>query len=913
MAVDLVGRSELLDEIWRLLREGPRVVCITGEPGVGKSSVLGEVAARARADSWSVLAARGRPSERSLSYAGAVDLLRTDELELDPGLRSRAEELVETLVGRGDERVTDALSLRLDIAAWLRDLAGRAPVLVLVDDQQWLDDSSWSVLSFVANRLAGSRVSFLVATRDAAGAEGLEDLPALAIAPLDLDGSMTLLEGLGIRLDPVVRTVIVERAQGNPLALREFARTTGSSLTPSGSSDPLDVPPRVEAAFAAELPGLPPSTRAALLLAAAGASDIGVLERVLGVDGVGDLEPAEAVGLVSVVDGHVRFRHPLVRSTIYTRASARERVRAHRDLADAYVDDPARRVWHRAGASLRADEGIAGELMATAFDARDRGAHSEAARAMLRAAELSPSRVDRESRMLEALMMLGHTGHVARLQAISERIREESDDPTVRARAAHQAAYAMAQTMRQSAALDALEGSLEEMLSADADAGWAALTTLASLSYQTGKGSERVRGWYDRFAREAPATPGPMVEMTRAARTWIEVALAPLSRPPELVARVRDTPPLDLEIPMDLLAAQEVMLGAAAWLLDETEVASRRLEKGAALMRRSIGPVNLAQTLMALGQVQFDRGAFAEAADTARELIDLAEARSLVFYRLVGRELLARVTAVVGSPEAARVEAEAILRALDVDECAALEANLIVTLARAAFAAGDLAGSARHARALFRADGRPLHPHVCLRALGEVAQVAVRAGERDAVAVIVERARARLEGTADVRFELILQRALAALAEGDEAEAFHAMATSHPQAATWPFELAHAELGYGTWLRRQRRPAQARDHLATARDAYARLGVHAWAAVAEAELRAAGVAQAEAAPASLDDLTPQERQIVLLAGRGLTNREIGKQLFLSPRTVSTHLYHAFPKLGVTSRAQLRGLLDPSGD
>ncbi|MFC6342372.1 helix-turn-helix transcriptional regulator, partial [Nocardioides hankookensis] len=90
-------------------------------------------------------------------------------------------------------------------------------------------------------------------------------------------------------------------------------------------------------------------------------------------------------------------------------------------------------------------------------------------------------------------------------------------------------------------------------------------------------------------------------------------------------------------------------------------------------------------------------------------------------------------------------------------------------------------------------------------------------------------------------------------------------------------------------------------------------GAHAWAAVAEAELRAAGVAQAAMAPADLDDLTPQERQIVLMAGRGLTNREIGKQLFLSPRTVSTHLYHAFPKLGVTSRAQLRDLLDrPAG-
>ncbi|MFC6344598.1 ATP-binding protein, partial [Nocardioides hankookensis] len=123
MAVDLVGRSALLDEIWHLLREGPRVVCVTGEPGVGKSSVLGEVAARARTDGWSVLAVRGRPSEQSLSYAGVVDLLRAAELELDPVLRSRAEGLVDALVGHGADRAADALSLRLDVGAWLRDLA----------------------------------------------------------------------------------------------------------------------------------------------------------------------------------------------------------------------------------------------------------------------------------------------------------------------------------------------------------------------------------------------------------------------------------------------------------------------------------------------------------------------------------------------------------------------------------------------------------------------------------------------------------------------------------------------------------------------------------------------------------------------------------------------------------------------
>lgn len=917
----LVGRDGDIGDAWRLLSVGSRTVCVTGDPGAGKSALLAAAVELAGGVDWQVVTLRGRPSEQMLPFAGVADLLSGRELSVTQPLRDRADTLTAELLGRQGSGSTPALALRLAVLRWLIDVAGGRPLLVVVDDQQWLDDSSWSVLSFVANRMVATPLACLVATRSIGTATGLEDMPTVVIPPLDLEQAGALLDSLDVRLDPVLRSSILRRASGNPLALREFARAPRSVST-AALSDSASVPPRVEAAFAAELPLLPDATRGALLLAAAGGTDIQILGRVLSPGSLAaDLKPAETTGLVSVRQGRIRFRHPLARSTVYDLATTAERITAHRSLANAYSDDRERRTWHRAAATVGPDEGMAAELVATADGARERGALAEAAQALIRAAELSPSRTDSDDRMLEALAMLSGAGRFARLLALSERIRSDSDNPAIRARAAHQVAYAMAQSQRQSRALDALEGALEELLSADVDAGWASLTTLASLSYQTGNAADRVRVWYDRYTDEATPAPGALAELTKAAQAWVETALAPLSRPAALVTLVRDSPPLDLELPPVAVASHEMLLGATAWLLDEPETAGRRLQKAKEMMQGVAGSGQLSQTLMALGQVQFDVGGFADTLDTARSLIDLSEAEHLAFYRLAGRELLARATAAVGDPDTARTQAEGVLYALEIGECAAMEANLRVTLARAAFAAGDPRTSYRYLHSLFDPDGKPLHPHVCYRALGDLASSAVRVGQQGTAVAIIDKARSHLDGTGDARFVVILQRALALLTDGDEAEAYFELVTGNAGAQRWPFELAQAQLEYGAWLRRRRRTTQARDHLATARETFARIGAWAWTEMAETELRAAGVAHrgpgsgltgAGLTGAGLTgavQLTAQERQIVQLAAEGLTNREIGKRLFLSPRTVSTHLYHAFPKLGVTSRAQLRDLVD----
>ena len=337
--------------------------------------------------------------------------------------------------------------------------------------------------------------------------------------------------------DSIVQIEVLERASGNPLALRELARVAGTRTAASTGAETWVVPPRVEAAFAAELPLLPEETRGVLLLAAAGGTDLSVLSRAHGPHALaGDLAPAEAAGLVSVVGGRVRFRHPLVQETVYASVSAHERMAAHRCLAEVYDDDPERRIWHRSAAAVHPDEEIAAGLVAAAEVAGGRGAFAEAADALLRAAELSPSKVDRDGRMLQAITMLAQTGHIARIGALSERIRRETTDPGVRAEAGHQLAYVMTQSMRQGAAMDALEPSR-----------WRELPR---------RGRRRRLGLVDQ-PRVVPTRPDgihspgaergttatPVTRKPHRSRTpsslappqgWIEASLAPLSRPAEL-------------------------------------------------------------------------------------------------------------------------------------------------------------------------------------------------------------------------------------------------------------------------------------------------------------------------------------------------------------------------------------------
>jgi len=901
----LVGRLQELSRVREALDRGARTVVVLGPAGAGKSTVLSEVAGAAAAGGRLVVWLQGRATEQGVAFACLLDLVATavatqsaDCLALAAAVRARIAPAPAAPPVR-----EDPLRLRLDVKELLERAAAQQDLLVVVDDAQWVDAGSRAVLSFVANRVSGTPVSFAFSWRGDSVPDELTRQPSVPLPPLDLAQAVELVRLWGPTLNATVRADIVRRAAGNPLALVEFART---SATASASV----VPASVAAAFAAELPTFGPRTRRVLLMAAAGADDVGVLGGVVGPGALAEaLEPAERSGLVRVRAQRVQFRHPLARSTVYDVATTAERLIVHEGLAEAYADDRERSVWHRAAATLGPDDELAAALAAIAEEAGRRGAYSEASGALLRAAELTADKTSREQRLLDGVSYMSSAGFVDRLVPLAQRLRMETDDPRLRARAGHRLAYALAHSVRPAAALDALEQALDELLALDeALDGWSSLTTLASLSYQTGQFADRVSVWLRRYAEEVSPPPAPFDRITAASEAWVRMAMAPLSRPGSLVQLVREAPPSGGDPPTDLAVPEEMTLGAAAWLLNEHDVALRRLTKAVDLMRRGINPMGLLQTLGCLAQVQFDLGLYAEADASGGLMVDVAEAESLPRDRAVGLELRARAAAIRGDTDWAQRTATQLLVEEGVSERVLHEAQLRGTLYYVHFTRRDYQAGYRQLRSLFGVNGTPFHRHAAYRVLGDLVSVAVRVGEADAVRPMVATAEREFGNSTDVRLQMILCRAKALLSE-DEAEALFQQALTNADGAQWPLEWANIHLDYGSWLRRRRRTSEARHRLWTALEIFTRLEASAWRSLTETELRAAGVGAAEDTVSGWSELTAQEREVVELAAAGRTNREIGAVLFLSPRTVSGHLYHAFPKLGVTARAQLRDVVE----
>lgn len=909
---ELVGRDTELSTVGDRLSAGRRVVTVLGVAGAGKTSVLTAAAQAATDGGWVVLRVQGRPTETRIGFAVLLDLLDS-EVEADPGTTALAAALREHVVGGAAGRTPDPLWVRRTLHQWLLGLAQERDLLVLVDDVQWVDAASWSVLAFVANRLRPTQVSFLLASRGDTSPVGLDDQPVVHLPPLALPEAALLLERSGPSLDPLVRASVMERAAGNPLALLELGRSSASVAVGSPMSVHHSVPASVEAAFAADLSSLPASTRRLLLLVAAGCDDLVMLSRAAEPSGgvVGALEPAERAGLVRVLGKQVQFRHPLIGSTVQALASAAGRREAHAVLAEVYADDEDRRVWHRAAATDSLDDDVAASLVASADRLWMRGAQQEASDAMVRAAELTVDRDLRDERILAAVSMSPAVGHVHTMAMLGDHLRSRSTHPLVRARAAQLHAYALAQTMDQSSARDLLEQALGEVIELDHESGWASLTTLATLTYRTGRGRDVLAHWLDRY--EA-ITPHDIDEqpLNAAARAWIVAALEPMAGSADLhrlLATAPDRPAGDL--PPQTLVAYDTLLGGTAWLLDQHQTGLRRLARASELAQRSGASQQVAQPVMALGQVQFDLGMYDDADRSGRLLVDIGEAQGLSYYRTVGRELRARVAAVRGDARGALDELDSLAAGIEPGQTASLGASVAVGRAHALVALLDHEGAYLALRSLFGDDGAPRHPHLSYLALGDLVAAAVRVGRVSDVTSVVRSVERQLSDHPGDRMARVLARARAQLADDADAGAMFELAVSERGAPTWPFEWGNAQLEHGVWLRRQRRSTDAQRALHEARQIFAWLGATAWVAAAEAELRAAGVRLEDAGGRSSgwEHLTAQEREIVLLAATGLSNKQIGQTLFLSPRTVGAHLYHAFPKLGVTSRTQLRDVVD----
>lgn len=620
-------------------------------------------------------------------------------------------------------------------------------------------------------------------------------------------------------------------------------------------------------------------------------------------DGAEVWRPAERAGLVRLDSAEVRFRHPLVRSAVYQTAPFAARRQAHLALAEVLEGHPDRRVWHLAAATLTPDEDIAAGLVDTADRARRRGGYHAAAVALERAAELSPLAQDRARRLVDAAETAMFAGRPRRVDALAAKAAAATDDPELLAAAATLAGWALAVTSRHAACLDILLPLAESRAGASPDRAVAALSAAAHVVYNAG--DETSRQATLRIATSA----GPAG--TDAQRLWTSVACDPFADREERVSLLRRAT-AGPERPLPDM----VLLGGTAWVLDETDTAITLLGGALNHLRRTTTAGTNATVAQALATAQFDTGAWESADALAQDASRTAAEDGLEVAAAAAGCVTALLRVSQGDAVGARSALARAVTGFELSRSRGLAVRARLVLGAAAALEGHHIPAYEQLRGLFTAgpEPRPLHYHLSYYGMADLATAAVRANRGDDARRILASTEETLSGRVSARLAALLNRARAALSDPPEAEPHFLAALADPAGEQWPFERARARLEYAQWLRRRRRTGDARQELVRALAVFQQVGAHPWAADAIAELRACGVTTPAGAQqdVKVGELTAQQLRIVRLAAEGLTNREIGERMLLSPRTVGFHLYQAFPKLGVTTRGQLRGALDGLG-
>ncbi|MEI5101790.1 AAA family ATPase [Streptomyces sp. PmtG] len=904
----IVGRDAELARLSRVLDPAAAdpVLMLVGDMGAGKSALLERAARRAEADGARVLRAEGSASESCLAYAALHQLLRPvpDEVDALPGKQRAA---VHGAFGTGPGTSgPDLMLLGVAVLGVLSALGEHRPVLVVLDDAQWCDRASLDVLSFVVRRLAGEPVAVLIGVRGDDRLPGFDrHVPTLTLGPLAEDAAHQLLDRQPTIPTGRTRAQILDQAGGNPLALVELARaatahtaaTAHHAVVEPVPAGPLPLTDHLERLFATRLNGLPAPTGRALLLLAAMDSADPMTAVAAGLPGADDTVwlPAERAGLVRRTSGDVRFRHPLARSAVYHAAPPAARRAAHRALAATLRDEPDRRAWHLAASCPGPDAAVSAYLERTAARARRRGGHAAAAKALQRAAELAPRREDGARLLVDAAAAAVCTGDIAWVEELAAAARARTDDAALLTAAAVQVARLAILTVRHSVVFPRLADTAQELAPARPDAALDLLAGAAVVRFYSGADTQR-RRVHD-VLRRLPAHAS-----SAAARTWVRAVTDPYDGRDELLSALPKAQEDAADRPERLAT-----VGIMAWLLDDTPRAVRAFDE--ALDRwewRGTLPHGLGG---AVAWAYVERGRWEQAREACARTLAVGRAAGLDHAVACAAAVDATVLAFQGDTATARARAEEALARID-----PLESRSVYVYGRRALAAAAAADGAYETaydqlRRVFTADGAPVHYHACYPALADLAAAAVRCGRREDAAAIVERSARALAGDASPRLRALLGRARGLLADPEDAEPHFRAALADPVGGYWPFERAQTLLDLAEWLRRRRRVTEARGPLTEALETFRRLGARPWTERAHAEARAAGVDAADPTPDALAALSPQQQRIVRLASQGLTNREIGEKLFLSPRTVGSHLYRSFPKLGITARSQLRDLVE----
>ncbi|WP_062430818.1 AAA family ATPase [Herbidospora daliensis] len=867
--MDLIGRERELAVLRGAIDRAPGVlpnVVLHGDPGVGKSVLLEAALAYARCRGMTILGGTGFESEAQLAFAGLHQLFAPVMHHLDR-IEPFHQDVLRRVLGLREGPAPDRLAISVASLAVLAAVAQDGPVLVAVEDAHWVDHPTREVMMFILMRLRAHDLRAIFARRPLTATERVTPgINMVEVGPLDDEASGRLLDLLHPGLPESVRARVLAEAAGNPLAITELPQTSvGVELLPSGA--PLRT--RLETAFAGRVLSLEPRVRTTLLVTAL---DGDRLEHRAELS-PHDLVEVERLGLVTrdSTPSGMRFRHPLVRSAIINTAAPDETRRAHAALADQHRSDPERRMWHLAAAAVEPDEHLAAEIEAAARAVSLRGGSGLAVKALQRAAELTPDPAAKAARLAHAAELAGESGQLGLAQELLDEAHR--GDP---ARALVTRAQilllrdgdldAARRLLRGSPGAGPLVRVMAASYAQDADH-WAEVSDAVAgcdddhvrLLHDVLRGdgtAGRVRSAFDTLPADTP--PGRIAALCRAA-THLDLL-------PEYRDRIRAL--------IDGETGQGAVTHAASgyWLAAHDH---------------------------------FLAGRWDAAESAANDGLDLCVRHDLELLAHDLRCSLGWIAAGRGDVDSAREYARTVDHWAAPRGCALHLSLSARNLALAAMAHGDYETAYTHWTAVSRPG--EIDPFVAYApwAVFELVESAVRTGRLEEARAHVAAASALTDRAPRLRLHVLAAQAL--VAPDDEAVARFRAALTLPRTERWPFDHARVRLALGELLRRRHQPGEARPELRRAADLFAGIGATAWRQRAEQELRATGVAVTQT-PNAAHGLTAQQLEVAQLAASGLSNKEIGERLFLSPRTVSAHLYRIFPRLGITSRAALRDAL-----
>ncbi|MFE6891973.1 ATP-binding protein [Streptomyces sp. NPDC057694] len=908
----LIGRDDDLERVSQVLGDensGGSLV-LSGDPGVGKSTLL-EALARSAADSGArVLRVAGVQSEADVSYAALNQALLPLRDTID-AVGGEHRDALRVALGFGGGRPPQRLMVFTAALTVLQAAASERQVVLVVDDLPRLDRVSAAAFGFIARRISGTPVSFLGAMRS--GGDSFFEtsgLPIHELRPLDSKSATCLVDSCSPGLGRQIRRRVLEAAQGNPLALVELpdALRAGRSETLETAPAVLPLSQRLQSLYVSRVRALPRATQTVLLLAVLeGSLDLGILQaaaRAMGVfSALEELAPAEHDQLVCVDQSTRRlvFQHPLIQSAVVEAFTSDERRTAHEFLAQALVNQPESRAWHLGEATLEPDEGVAKLLEDAAHRILHRGNAATAVSALVRAAELSPLNADRGRRLAQAAYLGAEaTGAFHSASEMLEVARQA--DPELDTSLHSTAAKVLLMLNSDGDVIAAhriLVAAIEEGAHGyDADDGALidALHLLSLLCVYAGR-PELWAPFHTALSRLRPQSPALLSVLGRLHTDPAGVGPATLTQ----LERIFDDAATEAD------PGQIVRIGTIAVASDRlaaVRASSWRVVKigrtGGSLRRHLAG-------LLHLSLDAYYSGRWTETEELSDEGLELCEDTGYGFFSWYFHYSKGLVSASRGDTDTAHSLADRML-----DWASPRGLRGIVQYAQhvrvlAHVANGEFEEAFRHASAVSRA-GELADSQVACRLFFDFVESALRTQRTEEAVAHVRAVRASSVEALSVRLAM-LAGAAGALATEDDTEALRQLeqTLSSPSVAAWPFDQARVQLALGERLRRSGEIPRCKEPLESALRTFRRLGAHAWVRRAASELRAAG-SPTPIRGEEQAQLTPREREIVELAASGMTNKQIAERLFLSHRTVGAHLYRVYPKLYITSRGGLRDAL-----